>query len=192
MPRQACRLHGALATGTAATRRKERHCRTPRKKLVSIRVHSWLQKRWTLAPEKPSILCYERNASRGPARTTKLLWRAANRLVGFFRIHHLVDSARTATCNPAVRAGVSPRDGSKSDRRLATETPHTAFRGCHPRNARVDCCHYDYHRVRHSAAEPATAGTHAQHAKHVARNPQPDRVANEKLSGSSRGVTTNR
>ena len=31
MSRQACRLHGALATGTAATRSKERHCRISRK-----------------------------------------------------------------------------------------------------------------------------------------------------------------
>ena len=50
LSRQACRLHGALAGGTAATTSKDRHCRTPRKKLVSICVQLGLQRRSTLAP----------------------------------------------------------------------------------------------------------------------------------------------
>src|SRR4029077_16023774 len=133
---------------------------------------------------------YGRNASRGPARPAELLWRAAHRLAGVFRIQHLSDAARAITCNTAVRAGLSSRDGAESDRRLATETPRTALRGCHSGDARADCCHDDYHPVCHSAHEPTTAGAHAQHAKHVARHSQSDRVVNEKLSGSSRGVTT--
>jgi hypothetical protein len=75
---------------------------------------------------------------------------------------------------------------------LAAETPGTALRGCHPGNASAACCHDDHHPVCHSAAEPTTAGTHAQHAKHMARHSRPDRVADERLSGSSRGVTTDR
>ena len=133
---------------------------------------------------------YERNASRGSARTAELLWRAAHRLAGLFRIYRLADPARSAACNPAVRAGFSSRDGSEPDRRLATETPRTALRRCHPGDASADCCHDDHHPVCHSAPEPTTAGTHAQHAKHVARHSHPDRIANEKLSGSSRGVAT--
>src|SRR4029453_18885427 len=53
---------------------------------------------------------HERNASRGPARPAELSRRAAHRLAGFLRIHHLADPARVATCNPAVRAGLSSRD----------------------------------------------------------------------------------
>src|SRR5262245_50670750 len=100
----------------------------------------------------------------------------------FFYIHHLVDRARAATCYPAVRAGFPSRDGAESNRRLATETPSAAFRGRDPGDADADFGHYDHHPVRHPAAEPTTAGTHAQHPQYVARHPDPDRVPDEKLS----------
>ena len=107
----------------------------------------------------------------GSAHAAELLWCAAHRLAGFFRIHHLGDPARVATCDSAVRAGLSPCDGSEPDRRLATEAPvHPALRRCHPGDASADRCHDFYHPVCDSAAEPTTAGAHAQHAKHVARH----------------------
>src|SRR5215468_11218925 len=96
---------------------------------------------------KPSFLDYERDTSRRPAGTAELLWRTAHRLAGLLRIYHLADPARAATCNPAVRAGFSPRDGSESGCRLATETPRPALRRCHPGDASADCCHGDYHPV---------------------------------------------
>src|SRR5882757_4181738 len=132
---------------------------------------------------------HERIRARGSARPAKLSRRATHRLVGLFRIHPLADSARAATCNPAVGAGLSSRDGSEPDRCLVTETPRTALLWCHPGDAGADCCHHDHHPVCHSAPEPTTAGAHAQHAKHVARHSHPDRVVDEKLSGSSRGTT---
>src|SRR5215472_10091341 len=137
---------------------------------------------------KPSFPGYERNASRGPARPAELLRRPAHCLAGFFRIRHLADPACAATYNPSVRAGHSSRDGSESDCCLATETPGTALRECHPGDACTDFCRDNHHSVCHSALEPTTAGARAQHAEHVARHPHPDRVTNEKLSGSSRGV----
>ena len=163
--------------------REQREAGVLPRRFTTLSCHSCLRKR-------RSRCTHERNASRGPARSAELSWRSADHLAGFFRIHHLADPARAATCNPAVRAGVSSRDGSEPDRRLATETPRTALRRCHSSDVCADCCHDDHHPVCHSAAEPTTAGTHAQHAKHVARHPHPDRVANERLSGSSRGVTT--
>ena len=77
-----------------------------------------------------------------------------------------------------------------ADNTVATRVLQQPLRGCHPGDACADRCHDDHHPVRHSAAEPTTAGAHAQHAKHVARHSHPDRIADEKLSGSSRGVTT--
>src|SRR4029453_9395331 len=131
---------------------------------------------------------HERNASRGPARAAELLRRAAHRLAGFFRIHHMADPARAATCNTAVRAGVASCDGPEPDRRLAAETPRTALRGCRPGDACADYCDDDHHPVCHSAVEPTTAGTHAQHAKYVARLSHSNQMAKKKLSKSSRGV----
>src|SRR5436190_22815289 len=108
--RDRCRLRDlTLAAGTAATTVRS-GIADPAKKLVSIRVHSLLQRRSTPALRSRRSLNYERNASRGPARAAELLWRATHRLAGFFRIHHLADPARTATCNPAVGAGLSSRD----------------------------------------------------------------------------------
>src|SRR5215470_4204600 len=97
---------------------------------MSICIQLGLQRRSTLALRNTAPY-HERNASRGPTCPAELLWRATHHLVGFLRIHHLVNSACTATRYPAVRAGFSSRDGSEPDRRLAAETPHTTLHGCH-------------------------------------------------------------
>src|SRR5258707_12168734 len=123
-----------LPAGTAATTATGGIADTA-KKLVSIHVHSLLQRRSTGALRSRSSLNYERNASRGPARPAELLWRAAHRLAGFFPIHHLADPARAATCNPGVRAGVSSRDCSEPERPLATEKPRTGLRPSNPGEA---------------------------------------------------------
>ena len=169
---QACR-DITLAAGTAAATVSSDIADTA-KKLVSISVHSWLQRRSTLAlRSRPSLIMNETHREDPHA---PLSYYGARRIVSLIFFIFIIWLMLRAL-QPVIllfALVLSSRDGFEPDRRLATEIPRTALRGCHPGDASADCCHDDHHPVCHSAPEPTTAGADAQHAKHVARDSHPD------------------
>src|ERR671922_2345624 len=159
---------------------------TNAQKLVSISVHSWLQRArdgW-----KPSISGYERKGSRGPARAAELSRRLANRMAYILPLYCLVNPARFAAGDFAFCARVSCRNGPKPNRGLAAQTSRPSFRQCDTADACADRSHHHDHRVCDSAVDHPNAGIVAERTQTRARPSNPNRIADAKLSGSSRGV----
>src|SRR5436190_5955505 len=131
---------------------------------------------------------YERNASRGHARAAELSRRVAHRLANFLPVYRLVNPARAATRDSALRAGLASCNGPEPDRSLVAETSCPALSRCDPASARARSCGHNDYRFRDTAASETNAGARAQRTRGVAGDSHPDRIAHTKLSGRSRGV----
>ena len=131
---------------------------------------------------------HERDASRGPAHTPELSRRVENRVVGFLPVYRLANSARVATGDSALRAGLASCNGPEPDCGLVTETSCPALSRCDPANARAHSCGHNDYRFCDTAISATNAGARAQRARGVAGHSHQDRIAHTKLSRRSRGV----
>ena len=101
----------------------------------------------------------------------------------------MVNFARTAAGNPAVRAGLAHRNGAQPDRGLVAQTSSPTLRRCDTADACTHRSDYYDRPVCDSAVDEPDAGTVAERTETRSRPSEPDRIAYAKLSGGSRGVT---